>query len=85
MAMIVAEKTPSLRVHCTLAPGVYPSFVFASSTTLPSTIEWPSSPSQLCVFKAQEKSQRRACINSRILYTTVASPCQTFGIPRVNA
>ena len=32
----------------------------------------------LCVSWRHNKSQRRACIDSRTLFTTVASPCQTL-------
>ena len=32
----------------------------------------------LCVSWRHKKSQRRACIDSRMLSTTVASPCQTL-------
>ena len=45
----------------------------------------------LCVSWRHKKSQRRACIDSRLLSTTVASPCQTLrelytsGIPRGKA
>ena len=35
-------------------------------------------PLALCMLKAQKKSQRRACINSRMQSTTVASPGQTL-------
>ena len=45
----------------------------------------------LCVPRRLKKSQRRVCIDSRMLSTTVASPCQTLrelytsGRPQVNA
>ena len=32
----------------------------------------------LCVSLRHKESQRRACIDSRMLYTTVDSPCQTL-------
>ena len=42
----------------------------------------------LCVPWRHKKSQRTACVDSRILSTTVASPCQTLrelsGRPQVN-
>ena len=40
----------------------------------------------LCILKAQEVTTK-ACIDSRMLSTTVASPCQTLSelLARVNA
>ena len=36
-----------------------------------------ASPLAQCILKAQKKSQQRACIDSRVLFTVVASPCHS--------